>query len=82
LQYLIADFEGIIDIEKNEIIGGFIPPSVVGIVTEYIVPPIIWINFQKQSNYFEIFVLVFNGLAHKRGNIQTRKSCPKNWGVS
>ena len=29
-----ADFEGIIDIEKNEIIGGELPPRVLGIVTE------------------------------------------------
>ena len=30
-----ADFEGIIDIEKNEIIGGELPPRVLGIVTEW-----------------------------------------------
>jgi hypothetical protein len=30
-----ADFEGVIDIEKNEIIGGYLPPRVVGIVTEW-----------------------------------------------
>ncbi len=30
-----ADFEGIIDIEKNEIIGGYLPPRVLGIVTEW-----------------------------------------------
>ena len=30
-----ADFEGIIDIEKNEIIGGSLPPRVLGIVIEW-----------------------------------------------
>ena len=30
-----GDFEGIIDIEKNEIIGGYLPPRVLGIVTEW-----------------------------------------------
>jgi hypothetical protein len=30
-----ADFEGIIDIEKNEIIGGELPHRVLGIVTEW-----------------------------------------------
>ena len=30
-----ADFEGIIDIEKNQIIGGCHPPRVLGIVTEW-----------------------------------------------
>jgi hypothetical protein len=30
-----ADFEGIIDIERNEIIGGQLPPRVLGIVTEW-----------------------------------------------
>ena len=30
-----TDFEGIIDIEKNEIIGGYIPSRVLGIVTEW-----------------------------------------------
>ena len=30
-----ADFGGIIDIEKNEIIGGELPPRVLGIVTEW-----------------------------------------------
>lgn len=30
-----ADFEWIIDIEKNEIIGGYLPPRVLGIVTEW-----------------------------------------------
>jgi hypothetical protein len=30
-----ADFEGIIDIQKNEIIGGYLPPRVLGIVTEW-----------------------------------------------
>ena len=30
-----ADFEGISDIEKNEIIGGELPPRVLGIVTEW-----------------------------------------------
>ncbi|MEI6088347.1 MAG: DUF4160 domain-containing protein [Bacteroidota bacterium] len=30
-----TDFEAIIDIEKNEIIGGFLPPRVLGIVTEW-----------------------------------------------
>jgi hypothetical protein len=30
-----ANFEGIIDIEKNEIIGGELPPRVLGIVTEW-----------------------------------------------
>jgi len=29
-----ADYEGIIDIEKNEIIGGLLPPRVLGLVTE------------------------------------------------
>jgi hypothetical protein len=29
-----VDFEGVIDIKKNEIIGGYLPPRVVGIVTE------------------------------------------------
>ncbi|MFN5225195.1 MAG: DUF4160 domain-containing protein [Bacteroidota bacterium] len=30
-----ADFEGIFDIEKNELIGGELPPRVLGIVTEW-----------------------------------------------
>lgn len=30
-----TDFEGIIDIEKNEIIGGELPARVLGIVTEW-----------------------------------------------
>ena len=30
-----ADFEGIIDIEKNEIIGGELPSSVLEIATEW-----------------------------------------------
>jgi len=30
-----ADFEGIIDIEKNEIIGGELPPRVLAIVSEW-----------------------------------------------
>ena len=30
-----ADFDGIIDIEKNEIIGGELPPRVLGIVIEW-----------------------------------------------
>jgi hypothetical protein len=30
-----ADFEGIIDIQKNEIIGGELPPRVLGIVIEW-----------------------------------------------
>jgi hypothetical protein len=30
-----ADFEGIFDIEKNELIGGEHPPRVLGIVTEW-----------------------------------------------
>lgn len=30
-----GDYEAIIDIEKNEIIGGFLPPRVLGIVTEW-----------------------------------------------
>ena len=30
-----ADFEGIIDIEKNEIIGGYLPPRVLAIVSEW-----------------------------------------------
>ena len=30
-----ADFEGIIDIEKNELIGGELPPRVLGIVIEW-----------------------------------------------
>ncbi len=30
-----GDFEGIIDIDKNEIIGGHLPPRVLGIVTEW-----------------------------------------------
>ena len=30
-----ADFEGIIDIEKNEIIGGELPPRVLGFVIEW-----------------------------------------------
>ena len=30
-----ADFEGIIDIEKNEIIDGYLPPRVLGLVTEW-----------------------------------------------
>jgi hypothetical protein len=30
-----ADFECIIDMEKNEIIGGELPPRVLGIVTEW-----------------------------------------------
>jgi len=29
-----GDFEGIIDIVKNEIIGGYLPTRVLGIVTE------------------------------------------------
>jgi hypothetical protein len=30
-----ADLVGIIDIEKNEIIDGFLPPRVLGLVTEW-----------------------------------------------
>lgn len=30
-----GDFEGIIEIEKNEIIGGSLPPRVLGIVAEW-----------------------------------------------
>ena len=30
-----ADFEGIIDIEKNQIIDGYLPPRVLGLVTEW-----------------------------------------------
>ena len=30
-----VDFEGIIDIEKNEIIGGYLPPRVFAIVSEW-----------------------------------------------
>jgi len=30
-----ADFEGIIDIEKNEIIDGYLPPRVLGLVKEW-----------------------------------------------
>lgn len=30
-----ADFEGIIDIEKNEIIGGYLPSRVLAIVSEW-----------------------------------------------
>jgi len=30
-----TDFEAIIDIEKNEIIGGFLPPSGLGIDTKW-----------------------------------------------
>lgn len=30
-----ADFEDIIDIEKNEIIDGYLPPRVLGLVTEW-----------------------------------------------
>jgi hypothetical protein len=30
-----GNFEAIIDIEKNEIIGGHLPPRVLGIVTEW-----------------------------------------------
>ena len=32
---IYADFEGIIDIEKNELIGGELPPRVLGIVIEW-----------------------------------------------
>ncbi|MBK9569231.1 MAG: DUF4160 domain-containing protein [Chitinophagaceae bacterium] len=30
-----GDFEGIIDIDKNELIGGNLPPRVLGLVTEW-----------------------------------------------
>jgi hypothetical protein len=30
-----ADFEGIIDIERNELIGGKLPPRVLGLVIEW-----------------------------------------------
>lgn len=30
-----ADYEGLIDIEKNELIDGYLPPRVLGIVTEW-----------------------------------------------
>lgn len=30
-----GDYEAIIDIERNEIIGGFLPPRVLGLVTEW-----------------------------------------------
>jgi len=32
---IYGNFEAIIDIEKNEIIGGHLPPRVLGIVTEW-----------------------------------------------
>ena len=32
---MYADFEGIIDIEKNQIIGGYLPPRVLALVTEW-----------------------------------------------
>jgi hypothetical protein len=30
-----GDFEGLIDIERNELIGGSLPPRVLGLVTEW-----------------------------------------------
>ena len=30
-----GDFEAIIDIEKNELISGYLPPRVLGLVTEW-----------------------------------------------
>lgn len=30
-----GDFEALIDINKNEVIGGYLPPRVLGLVTEW-----------------------------------------------
>jgi hypothetical protein len=30
-----GEFEGLIDIAKNEIVAGYLPPSVLGLVTEW-----------------------------------------------
>ena len=58
-----ADFEGIIDIEKNEIIGGFLPPRVLGIVTERTVlhqPELMdnWVRARNQESLNDIEPLV------------------------
>ena len=47
-----SDFEAIIDIEKNEIIGGHLPPRVLGIVTEWTAlhQPELMVNWERARN--------------------------------
>lgn len=59
-----AQFEALIDIEKNELFGGYLPPRVLGIFTEWTALP----QNELMDNWERVYLKVKIFLESKGGN--------------